>query len=487
LYSMVIDGTPLLVTLNVRTVIRKRLLMEGQCQRACTQHGVDGSVGALVTVMHLIRANLGPGCLALPFAFSAAGWLWGTPILVITIAQGIYVILLLTHCKRSLRCEGVQNLEEVAGWAYGRCGRIAVQLLLVITQGGVCCVYVDLISSNFASIVNANMSHGHCVLILTPIFFLLGLLKSVEKLTIYSAIGNVIMIITIILVTLRAGLTLFLIGANAWTSAAHPARPVDVVLLAANTFFTFEGIGLVLPIENAMRNPAAFPQAFSCASMVLLGAYISVGLSCGVAFNGDITSGPITSFLVTRYSGSVSGTILYVVNSFVTLAILVTFPLQLLPVTQVFDEFISSIFPGEDSRGTVPDSRCVADLPPGESDTDLAHSRRQTSQSSSCACHSWLPPRWAVQNMSVVALTVLIAFAVPDVSLLQSFFGSIGQAGLAVVSPLCHLQMLRKNWTYGAVSCAVLDIAVILFCLGIMVVGSTTAVMDMYAAFSNHT
>ena len=48
----------------------------------------------------LVKGNLGPGCLNLPFAFALTGWVVGSFFFLIVAVQGIYSMWLLTYCKQ---------------------------------------------------------------------------------------------------------------------------------------------------------------------------------------------------------------------------------------------------------------------------------------------------------------------------------------------------------------------------------------------------
>ena len=71
---------------------------EGGNNGSLVGHGQHGPPdGALISVaeaaIHLIRANFGPGMLALPFAFANAGWSGGSLTMLLTICQGVYVVV----------------------------------------------------------------------------------------------------------------------------------------------------------------------------------------------------------------------------------------------------------------------------------------------------------------------------------------------------------------------------------------------------------
>ena len=59
-------------------------------------------IGVRDAVTMMVRGNLGPGMLALPYAFAQAGWLAGAVVMVLTMLQGMYSMQVLVTCERQL-------------------------------------------------------------------------------------------------------------------------------------------------------------------------------------------------------------------------------------------------------------------------------------------------------------------------------------------------------------------------------------------------
>ena len=133
-----------------------------------------GGISARTAATHTIRGNLGPGCLALPFAFAQCGWAVGAATLVLTVAQGTYCMQVLAGCERAAwraRCLAAAggsvpdfeagaaaaavprlSLGETAESCLGGCARRVVEGFVLVFQAGVCCVYISLVSENVAAL-----------------------------------------------------------------------------------------------------------------------------------------------------------------------------------------------------------------------------------------------------------------------------------------------------------------------------------------------
>jgi len=69
------------------------------------------------------------------------------------------------------------------------------------------------------------------------------------------------------------------------------------------------------------------------------------------------------------------------------------------------------------------------------------------------------------------------------VTLLVSLFGAVGQTGLGIVAPLCHLAFMRSGRLEAAGWRVVMDVAIVFFCVLIMIFGTYFAVLDITEAW----
>jgi len=196
--------------------------------------------------MHLIKGNLGPGCLNLPRAFSVSGWAMGTFLLLVVATQGIYSMMLLAELKQTLldADHHVHTFMDVAQASLGSKGRTFVQFFLFFLQAGVCCVFLELMATNLKA--QTSLSTNLSTLCVTGALLLVVLVRFVKDLRCLSTSANVFMVTAIVT---AASAAISAIGAN---DIALPPKatsnPGNVITFISSMFFSFEGIGLVLPI-----------------------------------------------------------------------------------------------------------------------------------------------------------------------------------------------------------------------------------------------
>lgn len=404
----------------------------------------------------LVKGNLGPGVLALPYVFAQAGWVAGLPVLLVVVAQGVYAMLVLAQCKHALARPGVLDLGDVVHCALGPWGRLAADACVFIVQGGVCCCFVNLVATNLQEDIKW-LSRKQLILILAPVFAVLSLLRFVAHLSCLNKLGNMAMALAVITGTWCGLEKLWSVGREAFTDDFGPRRPfTDPVMLASSVFFAFEGLGIVLPIEKEMAAKAAFPKVVVAASVTLAAAFLSLSITCGIAYRGALQSGSIVAFLASQPDSGVKHVIMQIASKLVTVAVLLTYPLQLLPASEIFEKLL------EDCCGRASKSQSA-----GSGDGDEEEPR------------FLLVPTWIVQRLALVAATTLLAFTADNVALLVSLFGAVGQTGLGMLATLCHFALMKTDVLPWASCWAALDISIVVFCAVIMMFGTYFAFKDI--------
>ena len=173
------------------------------------------------------------------------------------------------------------------GWL----GRLLVNLCLVFAQIGFCAVYMVFVCRNLQQIfanVDFNVDTKIWILLLWPTYILFSMIKNLDRLAWLSFISNILMITTFICIFIHVFET---IHNPLYLPVVAPAR--DLPLFFASAIFTFESIGLILPLENETRNPKRFPSLLNLGMAFVTLLYISMGffgyLSCTDQCKGSIT------------------------------------------------------------------------------------------------------------------------------------------------------------------------------------------------------
>ncbi|KAK1343481.1 hypothetical protein QTO34_016261 [Cnephaeus nilssonii] len=258
--------------------------------------------------------------LGLPLAVKNAGILMGPLSLLVIGIVAVHCMGILVKCAHhfchrlnkpfvdygetvmyGLESSPISWLRNHAHW-----GRHTVDFFLIVTQLGFCCVYFVFLADNFKQVIEAangttNNCHNNETVILTPtmdsrlymltflpFLVLLVFVRNLRVLSIFSLLANITMLVS-----------LFMIYQFIVQGIPDPSRLPLVApwktypLFFGTAIFAFEGIGMVLPLENKMKDPRKFPVILYVGMAIVTTLYISLGclgyLQFGAAIQGSIT------------------------------------------------------------------------------------------------------------------------------------------------------------------------------------------------------
>lgn len=259
------------------------------------------------TMIHLLKGNIGTGILAMPDAFKNAGLYVG---LIGTLMMG----MICTHCMHMLvkcsheLCRRLQvpslNFAEVCCRSfetgpiglrrYSSLARNLVNMFLVITQLGFCCVYFVFVAANLREVVAHYFfdldTRVYLLLLLVPMV-LLNLVKSLKFLTPVSLIAAFLTV---------AGLACTFYFVLQDLPNTHTVKPfaswAQLPLYFGTAVYAFEGIGIVLPLENNMKTPEDFgglTGVLNTGMVIVACLYTAVGFFGYLKYGEDV-KGSIT-------------------------------------------------------------------------------------------------------------------------------------------------------------------------------------------------
>lgn len=112
-------------------------------------------------------------------------------------------------------------------------------------------------------------------------------------------------------------------------------NPSSWTLFIGTAIFTFEGIGLIIPIQETMKHPEKFPKILGGVMVIITAIFVSMGAMCYAAYGSDTKTVVILN--LPQDSKFVNA-----VQFLYSLAILLSTPLQLFPAIRIME---TGIFP----------------------------------------------------------------------------------------------------------------------------------------------
>ncbi|CAM1316421.1 Uncharacterised protein g6751 [Pycnogonum litorale] len=255
-------------------------------------------------MMHLMKGMMGTGMLAMPLAFKHAGIGFGTIMLAFLAVVCAHCMHMLLQCSRILSERigmeylsypevaeylfrgSTYRLQGFAPWAKG-----IVKIFLCLTQLGFCIVYMVFVSENVKQVVELYdekriIPISAYLAMILPFVIIYSYIKSLKRLAPASAAATILQV---------AGL--FTIFYEIFKYIPDIRRLPFITsyktwpLYFGTAMFAFEGIGLVLPVENRMKTPEAFGGLTGVLNtgMVLIAcSYISVGFYGYLKYGNNI-------------------------------------------------------------------------------------------------------------------------------------------------------------------------------------------------------
>jgi proton-coupled amino acid transporter len=392
------------------------------------------------------------------------------------------------HCKARSQM-GAKSFGDIGDEAFGNRGRTLIEGSVVLTQLAVCTVFVSFLATNICAVL--PYSRLDVIAVATPAFLVLGNLKNLKVLAPLSMIANACLV---------ASFAIVVYYCTAYAEAGGEQKPLSssmsgIALFFGNCSYSFEGVALVLPIENAVhprlrRRSGDFHRLLNIGMVAIVSCFLLVGALPLVTF-GAVSSSSMAAELASRYSADTPAVLLC--NLLLVANVTFTYPLQFLPAMQVVDQWLQppsggrrSLYRSSSESESGPADPLLADsLDPCASDNwagsaasaasaasagsassagssaALAQEKRAALDGDSELSGAQLPTdgasgtgRAIVRRCLAILGTAVLAAAVPDLGLLISLFGSVASSVLGfIMPPLLFLKLVSPQTAATRVFC----------------------------------
>ncbi|KAI7887539.1 hypothetical protein K492DRAFT_139636 [Lichtheimia hyalospora FSU 10163] len=302
--------------------------------RRVTEEGAPKHKASMVkTGFLLFKAFISSGILFLPKAFSNGGLFFSICILYLMGFISLFCFLRLLECKNYV----AGSYGDIGGAMYGPWMRRIVLFSIAISQLGFMCGGTIFIVENIIQAVR-SLSHHAIQLTSTQTLTMVALLlmpfvliRNIAKLSSTALFADVLIVMGLLILLACDVHQIFFSsdtpqpGPNVEWLFNPSAYPVFI----GTAVYSFEGIGLIIPIRDAMERPEKFPLVLTIVMGIVATVLCLVGSLGYVAFGTDVK----TVALLNLPDGLLGNT----VQLFYALAVHLTNALTLFPTVRIVE------------------------------------------------------------------------------------------------------------------------------------------------------
>ncbi|KAI7864925.1 transmembrane amino acid transporter protein-domain-containing protein [Spinellus fusiger] len=283
-----------------------------------TNEQVIHKTGSLKAGFLLFKAFIGSGILFLPKAFSNGGLGFSIFFMWFMGVISLYCFLLLLECKRYLP----GSYGDIGGAIYGPWMRHLVLFSIAVSQLGFVCGGTIFIVKNISAAVyslsreTVLLPPTSVLLSVTLLLVPLVLIRNIAKLSPTALLSDVLIIAGLLIVVGYDLQTIFSSASVGFSpSTVGPDinwwfNPAECSVFIGTAVYSFEGIGLIIPIRDSMQSPEKFPKVLSFVMALVASVLCLIGALGYIAFGSDVEtvvllnlpSGTLTSSVQLSYA-----------------------------------------------------------------------------------------------------------------------------------------------------------------------------------------
>jgi proton-coupled amino acid transporter len=302
------------------------LLTPSRRKRRRKERGGSGNNSPMGATLLLLKSFVGTGVLFLPRAYLNGGMLFSNVVLLFVAALSYYCFVLLITTR--LKING--SFGDIGGILYGKWMRNLILASIVISQLGFVAAYIVFTSQNLKAFILAvtdcktDISTTWLIIMQMVVFLPFSLLRDIGKLGFTALIADAFIVIGLAYLFYYDILTLNTSG----LADIIMFNEKDWTLFIGTAIFTFEGIGLIIPIQESMRHPQKVPKVMFVVMVIITTIFTVMGAFSYAAYGSKTET--VVLLNLPQDDKLVNG-----VQFLYSLAILLSTPLQIFPAIRI--------------------------------------------------------------------------------------------------------------------------------------------------------
>ncbi|KAH7308851.1 amino acid transporter-like protein [Rhexocercosporidium sp. MPI-PUGE-AT-0058] len=298
-------------------------------RRKSARASKPGDASLTRTFFLLIKSFIGTGVLFLPKAFKNGGLAFSLVILVMISLISCLAFHLLLKCRAKYG-GGYGDIAEAIG---GKRMRSITLASITLSQLGFVCAGIIFSAENLYSFLEAVTKSASPLAITTLIGIQLIVLVPLAFIRDISKLGGAALLADVFILLGLGYIYSYDISTLATDGMSETVKifnPRDFTLTIGSAIFTFEGIGLILPIQSSMKEPQKFEGLLYTVMFIITIIFASVGALSYATFGDKTTVEIINNF-------PQDSKLVNAVQFLYSLAVLAGDPVQLFPAMRILE------------------------------------------------------------------------------------------------------------------------------------------------------
>ncbi|KAK1829674.1 transmembrane amino acid transporter protein-domain-containing protein [Podospora conica] len=302
------------------------LLTPSRRKRRRKQRGGSGQNSPMSATLLLLKSFVGTGVLFLPRAYLNGGMIFSNVVLLFVAALSYYCFVLLV----TTRLKVVGSFGDIGGILYGKWMRSLILFSIVISQIGFVAAYIVFTSKNLQAFILAVtdcetiISIRWLIFMQMIVFLPFSLLRDIGKLGFTALIADAFILIGLAYLFYY---DIFTLSTQGLSDIIYFNKD-DWTLFIGTAIFTFEGIGLIIPIQESMRHPEKFPKVMGLVMVIITTLFVVMGAVSYAAYGSKTET--VVLLNLPQDDKMVNG-----VQFLYSIAIMLSTPLQIFPAIRI--------------------------------------------------------------------------------------------------------------------------------------------------------
>ncbi|OWB81870.1 hypothetical protein B5S33_g490 [[Candida] boidinii] len=280
----------------------------------------------------LLKAFIGTGIVFLPKSFSNGGLLFCNLMIIAFSFVSFYCFIILINTTKRLNVTGYAD----AGLKLlGKNLQICILASLAMSQIGFASSYTVFVAENLKDLSRliTDKEYGIEIFIAIQliIFLPLSLTRDLGKLSFTALIADACILFGLIYIYFCSIDNIIINGVSEKISMFNGQ---SWTLFMGTAVFAYEGIGLLIPIQESMKNPKDFDFLLFLVMVVVTIIFVTLSTIAYLSFGDDVETVILMNFPKNNLTAVIQ--LLYVI------AILLSTPIQVFPAIRIFENYFFS-------------------------------------------------------------------------------------------------------------------------------------------------